>query len=206
MVKFVKSMKEQPTSYTRDIKLPDDFTSDIPPKGLAWLYRYGITEEEMTTYGIGYGSKSGRVILPVYDGNDLIYYQGRLLTTPTKERPKYTNVWSQGRDDIYFHVTREDNSPDKVVLVEDILSSIVVGRVVDCTALLSVIVHDKLMFSLRDQGKTVYIWLDSNMLKRVIKYVSRYRLLGVDCRMIHTSKDPKYYSSNEIERRIDEVN
>ena len=86
------------------------------------------------------------------------------------------------------------------MIVEDILSAIKVGRVSNSISLLGAYIQDSLALSLR--GYTIYIWLDSNKYTESLKYLRRFRSFGIDCRIIHTDKDPKCYDTLEIEERL----
>ncbi len=78
-------------------------TYDIPSSGLGWLYHNHIEDRDIKKWQIGYSPGLHRVILPVYQGDELIYWQGRFLGKPDKvKHPKYMNVHKQGRDNIYF--------------------------------------------------------------------------------------------------------
>ena len=79
----------QNKSYNKEIQLPWDYATDVPKKGLRWLYKYGIMDTEIETHRIGYSKYLDRVILPVYSGGRLITWQGRYLEVPDKLHPKY---------------------------------------------------------------------------------------------------------------------
>lgn len=194
-LRWIKSLKEKPIARVREVYLPEDFTTKIPTKGIAWLYEKGIMDEDIELYHFGYSRYYGRLIMPVYDKGNLIYWQGRLLKEPDRDHPKYMSVFSD-RKDVYFKVfgTWSDN----VVLVEDILSAVKVGKISDCYALLSTNVDDALIFQLAKEYTKVQIWLDSNMAAKVTKYVSRYRSFGLKVEAIHTQEDPKFYALKKI--------
>ncbi len=89
-----------------------------------------------------------------------------------------------------------------MVLVEDILSCIRVSKVVDCIALLYAYVPDKLVFELAKDYETIWLWLDPNKKKHMMDRVKRYRSFGMNVKMVRSSGDPKYYSEDEIERKL----
>lgn len=180
---------------TEEVKLPHDYSSKISRIGLAWLFACGITPYEIDLYKIGYSVSKDRVILPVYEDNQLVYWQGRYLGDDPK-RPKYINQYKAGRRDIYFKVVHDRF--DKAVVVEDILSAINVGRVRDCYALLSAHVPDRLMFGLGERYKKILLWLDYDKGEKMGQWCLRYRSFGLSVSFLHTDKDPKYFSEEEI--------
>lgn len=199
MLKWVRSSKVRPVEYTDTVVLPEDFTQDISKAGMAWLYTKGIHDTEIAKYGIGYSKKLNRVIFPVYDQEKLIYWTGRYLGKPDKEHPKWANMVSK-RKGLYFKALRGQR--DSIVLVEDILSAIKVGRISDCYALLSINVDDTLMFDLGSRYETVYLWLDRDKWNKMNLYTMRYRSFGLDVRPIRTKRDPKAHSDVEIREKI----
>jgi hypothetical protein len=48
------------------VRLPRDFTTEIPPNEAIWLYRAGISAALAKHYGFGYSASLSRVVLPVY--------------------------------------------------------------------------------------------------------------------------------------------
>lgn len=78
-----------PNNYM--VVLPNDFISlvfnqvygatsiyDVVPSiAYSWLYRYELDSNDMYTYNIGYSPKLQRVIIPIYENNTLIGWQGR---------------------------------------------------------------------------------------------------------------------------------
>lgn len=191
----VRVLKQEPqleTTIVKDVRLPNDFTTEIPPEGLAWLYKYGITDEEIRAYGLGYSPSLQRLILPVYSEGDLVYWQGRSLNKDQK--PKYINVKQGGRD-VYFSRNTES---DWGCLVEDILSAIKVGRVTSSIGLLGSYIPSILSRNLLEFDR-VYIWLDEDKWKDSVKYARKLSvLLGKRVTPIRTELDPKEYSTEGI--------
>lgn len=197
-LKYARESQEILTgiSETNTIILPRDYTTNIPTLGSIWLSSYGITEAEVKQYRFGYSDKLNRLILPLYDSKgELIFWQGRYLSKPDKEHPKYLNMRGpKGKYAIF-------KSLDKckiVCLVEDILSAIKVARVADSIPLLGSYISNSLLTYLKDY-KQVKLWLDNDKRFESLKYSQRIRLLtGLPCKSIISSLDPKEYKSEEI--------
>lgn len=196
MMKWLKSKGEKAQEYTKEVQLPEDFTFTIPTKGLAWLYGNGVSKEQMKQYHFGYSQYYDRVILPVYDKDKLIYWEGRYLGVPDKYHPKYMKVSDSNRMNIYFVV--DGHSTETVVLVEDILSAVKVGDLFDCYAMLYAFIPDNLVFELAKKYGSIILWLDADKEHQMISRTMRYRSFGINVEFRKTKKDPKDYTLSEI--------
>lgn len=194
---------EQPRDVEKQqtvVELPFDATNEIPTRGVVWLRRYGITQQEVRKYGICYSPFYQRVILPVRNAaGRLLYWQGRYIGyDPNK--PKYYNI-STNRNKVWFDTGGDYKT---VVLVEDILSAIAIARTeqVRAIALLGSNIDDQLILKLRTEGKQVCVWLDLD--KRCESYVFSRRLdvFGIRAKTIVTTLDPKCYSVNSIIKEV----
>ena len=189
--------KDKPEQSPKEIRLPMDFTNDIKTysaAAYAWLLKYSITDEEIVKYNIGYSPHYKRVIFPVYQDCKLVYWQGRTLDEVTKRNPKWLNIKEQGRANIYFYA---GYTRDSIVLVEDIISAIKVGRVIKSIALLGSYIPDSLILTLKDFK--VYIWLDEDKKAEAVKYYLRLQSHSIRVWLRVTKEDPKYYTEEEIE-------
>jgi DNA primase len=196
MLKWQQVEQEESNEALPEIKLPGDYRKKLPAEGLAWLYSCGITDSDIEQYHIGYSPHRDRVILPMYEGTELVYWQGRYLGEPDAKHPKYVNQHMIGRHDIFFKII--DRNTDHVIIVEDILSCIVVSKVHDCYALLNATVPDRLVFQLAKKYKTIYLWLDPDKHAAMDQWCLRYQSFGLNVHIIKTDQDPKYYNGEEI--------
>lgn len=195
--RYIRARKSAPSRELKwTVQLPLDFTTEIPASGLAWLYKYGIKPDEIRRFGIGYSKREGRVILPVYDGDRLVFWQGRYTGDYEKDGvDKYRSQKAAKRDDIYFRLIRDT---EDVVLVEDVLSAIKVGRVTSSVGLLYAHTPEKLIRELAKRYRTVCIWLDPGKAVQTAFKFTRCRQLGLPVRRVYSPKDPKYYGEEEI--------
>ena len=180
---------------TWDGELPDDFTTDIPTLGLAWLYKFGINDALIAQYNIGWGH--GRVILPIYEKGHLVAYQGRDVTN---EGPKYI---TKSTGPFYFKtfITR----PRILVLVEDILSAIKIGQVMPCLALCGTKLRQgaESLDLLTDYCEDFILWLDGDQPGIDASHEIRKSLSLVGtCSVILTTRDPKAHSLDEITQTL----
>lgn len=193
--------KDNVSVVTKKVTLPSDFTADIPASGLLWLRTYGVSEDEIRRYHFGYSPRLDRLILPVFRDGELVFWQGRNLSSDTS-RPKYMNVRSQ-RSDIVLFV---NNQTSKVVLVEDILSCLAVARAgVSAVALLgSYVKMDLLRDVLADADiDCIKVWLDPDKRQEACKYAKQLRALGYSASpIVLAHQDPKCYKPEEVQRFI----
>lgn len=200
VAQFMKSLDVQPTKTVQQMRLPLDYTKEISAAGLAYLYMRGLTDADIKKWKIGYSAKYSRVIFPVYDGRNLIYFQGRTTLQVARDNPKWMNVYQAGRRDVYF-IANQMFSHD-VVLVEDIISAIRVSHVSDTYALLSTHIPEDLVLELSKKYSTIFFWLDPDKRIKIVATARRYRAFGINARGILTDKDPKYYTDGQIRRYI----
>jgi len=191
---------ESSEQFVKDVRLPSDTSlSIIPSAGLAWLYQYGITDEEIKQFNICYSERYKRLILPVYNKNGLIYWQGRNLGKVSKENPKYLNIRQSGAKNVYFKAYRHNHiQSDILVIVEDILSAIKVGRHFNSLALLGSYFPLDILKEFSDYAKII-IYLDSDKWKESIKAAKRFnQLTGKQFIVKYHEKDPKELSDEEL--------
>jgi DNA primase len=205
-LKFNKAREVQENSVVSKVHWPHGMTSEIPAVGLAWLYKYGITDTDIDTFGIGYSTTLNRVVLPVHDDNgELVYYQARNLGEVTDKSPKYMNVKARNRTDIYFKISNPDMAQEQVVIVEDILSAIRVGKQFDSRGLLNAYIPDDLIFALAKVYPETILWLDPDKWDRMLNRTRRFRSLGLNVKMVRVNQDPKFYTDVEIGEILNDV-
>jgi DNA primase len=81
----MKSLNVKSTKTVMQMRLPLDYTKEIPAQGLAYLYVRGVTDADIKRWKIGYSPKYSRVIFPVYEGRNLVFFQGRTISEVTRE-------------------------------------------------------------------------------------------------------------------------
>lgn len=196
LLSYIKGLSVIPkqSASQREVKLPYDFTQSIPKEGLQWLFKYGIFNDDINKFNIGYSPKYNRVILPIFDNEELIYYQARTLGDISKDNPKYINVRTNAKDVFFKNFSYPKNND--VVVVEDILSAIKVGKVTNSISLLGSYIPQSFSNVCRE-FEQIYLWLDRDKLKQSIKYANQLRLF-TKVKVIVSDKDPKEYNEQEI--------
>lgn len=161
-----------------DIELPHDcipLRDDWPNEAASWLWKYGITAEEVVNNNITYSPSWNRLILPVYDGGKLVFWQGRAVNS--KQTPKYVNARAVAKPMATFLAT---HNPSKVVvIVEDILSAIKVSRCVDSIALLGTSPDFDCLREKVEGYAEVVVWLDNDSagVKKSVELANRLSLV-----------------------------
>lgn len=191
------------------LKLPRDFTLDIPMSDAVWLLRGGVPLNISRHYGFGYSKYWNRVILPVKDKDELVAFTSR---STIGEKPKYIARYKYGTATFTADYelalpsarSKQDDYYASVVVTEDILSCCRVGRVRSCIALLGTSAGIGSVTSImaaaeRTNGK-VLLWLDGDRagIGASQKLSRSLELHGLDVGVISTPLDPKRYSNRVI--------
>lgn len=192
------------------VRLPKDFTTTIPTSEAVWLYRAGINSDIAKHYGFGYSASMRRVVLPVYSDGELVGFTAR---STINAKPKYIERTKSPASTIFAADPAtalpatddwpEGSGPD-LVITEDILSAVRVGRLVRrCVALMGTSANEHQLASAEDCTRIV-LWLDPDKAGRRAqsKLHRRLALYGKDVVTLRTDRDPKYYSNREIRRLL----
>ncbi len=219
----LKSRVEKRYENSNDVRvdgcpaLPKDASSVLGIQGLRWLKSYGITDDEIRANRILWSDERQQLVFPVYgqDGQGIIMWQARNFDPEAAAKRKY---FTSGKPETVLHAiglqrggsgsADTPTGPGRsrtVVLTEDLLSSIKVGRHVPATPLWGSNISDSRLNQLRSYFDKVVVWLDYD--KRIVarnafKAVQR---LGMEFAVIVTEKDPKELSDAEILEELEKV-
>lgn len=188
-------------SVSRNIKLPHDSSGTVgewPARAKVWLYRYGITDEEIARYGIVYSDTVGRVLLPVYNNGSMVGYQARRVLEDESE--KYLTKTSDPSRMVWY--TNNTTHSNDVVFCEDILSAIRVGRRVSSCALLGINIKDEVLHSIIKNHDSFTIFLDDDNRQVILGQIAlknKLELFGSVRLIKGVGKDPKECSDTELE-------
>jgi len=200
---YWESTKQLPNFKNRSkkpvvsIALPEDITANIPIEIKQYLKQFNITDRDISKYHIYWSPIEQRICFPIQINNMLLGWQGRSLT----RKPKW---FSQGLDDFVIYLT--NNKTNTIVLVEDIISAINVGKQpLSCCCLFGSIVSLRRIQQLHKLRYDKFIlWLDKDKERESIKRAEELRCLGFNCYSLVTDKDPKYYTQDEIKNLLTE--
>jgi DNA primase len=166
-------------------------------KAALWLYKASIGKPEIARLGAYFHEPSGRVVLPVINGGEIVYWQARdPLWTRQSTRPKYKNPEATKE----YLVAKYGEGPE-IVLTEDILSAFRVGDVTEAWSILGTKLTDGVLSMLLKERRPIAIWLDPDGAGRRAagKIVKSLSVCGVPNRVIKSDKDPKLLSRRQIE-------
>lgn len=187
--KEMKNSKALPSPKCEDV-------SEWPLQARIWLYKAGLNNNDIVEAGIYYHRGSNRVVIPVYDGPDLVYWQARGFDA---EAPKYLNPSVVDRSAL---VAKWYGSEDLLVLTEDWLSGYRVHNATGCQvyALLGTNLTDKILAQIAWNSTPVAVWLDSDKpgqdaAKKIMKQLA---MINIPARNVVTEADPKLHSNQRI--------
>ena len=179
-------------------ELPSDFTRDIPNQQASWLFKAGISVHRATSCGIGWSDTLQRIVIPVFDSTgDLRYWQARAVMAG--QTPKYTNPPVSKTDLLYWvHPPNEQEGKRRVVVTEDILSAIRIGKHVTAASILGTKTSDSQAAQLSEYARVDY-WLDPDDAgHRGAQAGTRKLALVTDTGTLTSDVDPKNLSDREI--------
>lgn len=121
------------------------------------------------------------------------------LSSPSDGRSLWDRKWKfYGDGHKYTEVFSEQLSKE-VVLVEDLISAHKVAQVTSCVCLFGVEINDLVIKQLKALKRPVTLWLDDDQYSLLPKKINRLQsLLDWPVRYVHTPKDPKAYTTQEI--------
>jgi hypothetical protein len=191
---------EREFCYAKNITLPTDFTKEVPDFASVWYLKAGVNTEMAQGYGIGWSDKLQRVLLPVYNGDELVVVQARAVHKG--QHPKYLNQQGNKKSLTLFKSHSYTGSGAVVCITEDILSCIRVGEVVPCVCCMGTSLSDAQAGQLLGYD-SVAVWLDNDQAGwKGSSKMHRKLSPVVSTRVIHAEADPKCYDNQAIKEII----
>lgn len=176
------------------LPMPAEYDPQLwPVKARVWLYKAGMSNDDITNEGMYYNERLMRVVMPIMQHGELVYWQARGFDPAL---PKYINpiidrtkiAPSYGRGEVH-------------VLTEDILSAWKVGRVTKATSLMGVRMNDTLLAQLVADRKPIVVALDPDPpgVAGAHQVLARLRMVGLRAEILTTRLDPKLLPRLEIQ-------
>ncbi len=190
-----KKREAEKAAYQRErqragFNLPADFGQNIDSAGLAWLGTGGWTSDLIVKHGVGWSSFLSRVVFKV----EPLGYVARAVHSD--QVPKYLSKTPK------LSWWASEPLIDRVCLTEDILSAGRVGQVYPAMAMLGT---DQINLGIITKAKQVLIWTDNDKAgekaRRNIHAILDW-IPDVQCLDIHSTRDPKRYTTEEIIDRL----
>lgn len=190
-------------SHERAVKIIDttSWQYSIPKQARDWLYKYHITDAEISHYGIRWNpaltskqwdGPTGALAMPIFENGKVVCVSYRLFD------PDKTKSITLGYRSYTPLTTKPTGSYSKLVIVEDYISAIKVSRFLPCIPLLGSNLPDDAILRLSKGSTILLIWLDEDKCVTAIKIAQKARLIGLEAHTIYTEKDPKEQSEEVI--------
>ena len=182
------------------LQLPPNSTARLSPAALKWLLTYQVFEDICKDYNIRYDYRSNRVILPSYSSDGtLMFYQARALSK--EDQPKYLSVGS--KQSLFWSKGPYDNKTT-IVLVEDMLSAIRVGKVVQTVSLIGTSLNKEKLLHLSQDYAIMIVWMDGDKegQRAAKKLVKQLSLLTSNVFNVTTRQDPKCLFESDIRKEL----
>ena len=202
--KFYKVKEEDKKNI---VKLPDDFKplwngndGIVKRHALTYLYKRGITDEDIIKYNIGYcdsGLYSNRIIVPSYDSNGrLNFFVGRDFYSG---KMKYKNS-PTSKDIIGFDIFINWDEP--IILCEGVFDAMAFKR--NAIPLFGKTAPKSLQKKIIEFGvKTLYLALDNDAMSDTIKITEMFLSEGIDVKiMVLKDKDPSELGFEKLLKSI----
>ncbi len=163
-----------------------------PDYASVWLYKAGMSNDDIVGLRFYYCSNLDRVVMPLYEGDTPVYWQARGFD---KGLPKYINP-PVDRTRLLFKA----GTGSVLVLTEDILSAYKVGKVTEAWSLMGTSISDFALNLVARSGKPVRIMLDPDAGGESgrRKAQRKLQMMGLDVEIIVPRKDPKLLTLAEI--------
>ena len=202
----LKDEYKKERSGTDDPVLPVDYSLVIRSDAKDWLNSYQITNEECFSYRLGWSDLYESLILPSFDlyGN-LCVVQRRYFGKDgfpkyhTKGRPDRV-IWTCRPD--CRSVVDGDTYNGDIIIVEDVLSAIKVGRVYEATPLWGSSLSVSKMSILAKMYTRAFMWLDPDKLYEASVRRQQMAAFFEQAHVVISTKDPKCYDQNGIKFHI----
>lgn len=182
------------------LPMPANFDVETwPTEALLWLAKASIARPEIEELGCYYHDPSGRVVLPVVDGEAITYWQARSVDG---REPKYINPKVDRQ-----HLVAKFGEGETLVLTEDVLSAYRIGQVTEAWSLMGTKLTDRIASDILRRGGKVLVWLDPDWqhseghrpgVKAGIAITKQLHAMGITARRVISRADPKLLSRREI--------
>ena len=201
-----KKVLPQNEEIVKRVLLPYDSVKTIPAPALKWLDSYGITRDEIIKNDISYSNHWQRLLFPVRDDKgQLLAWSGRYFG------PNKVSKWiHQGDIGTLCHIigspleyNRASAGERPIVIVEDPVSGIKVGRWAPTLVLFGSHLSLKTAVKLRNISRRAILWLDADKFVESQAISKRLALTGISASILYTEKDPKVYDDTFIKKEVE---
>jgi hypothetical protein len=198
------------------VTLPEDMSAAIPPKALVYLYDRYVEPADIGRFQIGWSQSHMRTVFPVFKyaalhdpatkeitwAKDLVGWTGKKLDDDTSKKPKWHTVRQRDiKHPRYTAVPETWDRQKRVVLVEDVISAIRISQLGYMSIALMTTYLPYEIYSVLKAWE-VRVWLDDDAYDKACKYFASLNSNGVSATVVHTKKDPKDISPDDIQNEL----
>lgn len=199
--------------------LPTDFTREVPAEGWKWLLQWGLPYTHWKPY-TGYTPEEHRLVLLGGDPHNPSFSIGRRLVSKTdgdeqkhrgdSSRGDQTNrasrKWVTWGESHSYAIPQGRSLGGATVVVEDLISAHKVGTITETLPLMGTALYPAHIKFLQQRTDPIIMWLDNDQKGLVSKKALKLNMLtGRTVYIVHTVKDPKAISFDEIRYTINSV-
>ncbi len=187
------SLRKYEPKEPKPLNFPSDASNYIPHIGLSWIKQYGILDKELVDHHVQWSETRQMLLFPYYGETkqNLLAWQGRNFGA---SGPKWF-----GRGNLVDLVHLIGPPGNRIVICEDVVSAIKLGRFVTSCPIFGSNPGLKLLVRLSDRFSELVIWLDMDKHREALKTHSKASQLGFNnIKVISTEKDPKALTEGEI--------
>jgi hypothetical protein len=181
----------------KQLWLPDDIVTTIPHQADSWIRQYNLTQKELYDNKVVWSEKQQLLIFLYQQAGILLGWQGRYFGKDNK--PKW---WNQGNLKDIDKIINSSMLSTSIVLVEDIISAIKVGRQYGTKPLFGSYIDIANIYKLykKYNTKKIVLWLDKDKQRHAYQTSVKLNSIGINSNVIVTLKDPKEYNNEEIRK------
>lgn len=164
---------------------------------MKWLYKYEITDKEISNGNFGYSDSMDSLYMPFVLDGSLVGFQARHFSG---ER-KYTIRGNKVGMSLSLLPQAPEGSDTKarlLLLTEDLLSSVKVNRVCPAIPLFGCSVPLEVILKGAEAFQRFGLWLDPDKRKEAVKQCLNLKQKGIDIQPVFSRVDPKELSYDEI--------
>jgi len=174
--------------YSTTVIDTSSFTHSIRADALAWLFKYGITAQEIKEHSIMWDTDRESLVFPVFNSGNIKVTNSRYFGKDPKH-PKYI---TRGKKNDYFKYIENVASP-YLIIVEDFISCIKAGRKFSSMCLFgsSLSTSQRWADMFGKMYKKVYIYLDPDKKLESLNIAMKLQQLGINAEPMYSMNDPK---------------
>lgn len=184
-------------SHDSELEWPPDSIRTLDGQAVGWLKSYGIGVEEALRAGFKWSPYWEQLLMPLYNADGhLCCIQAKNFNPQRASKAKYYNVGDKSDSSTCY------GSGHTLVMTEDIVSSLKVGRTTAAMPLLGTHIANNRLAALKQVYQQLVVWLDEDKWREARQIADAAKLIGFSARTILTPIDPKEYSDEDIKHLL----